>query len=189
MNIAHQIRPDFVVDPFGATPRHGSEVPWVLRDMLDEGRVIDGPMDHYDAMRVLISDPRELVTRADADPSLIVTGRSFSSNLMSSSPVDVTPALANLTMQEFVDLLEEEFGPGPVSGRVLGVLDAQGDPRAHRLLLYTTLWSSPDESGRRPDALLQINKDELMSWLEARRPEIHQELSYRMSPPGPSIFD
>jgi hypothetical protein len=189
MNMILNVTPGYVEDPFSATPRHGADAPWVVRDMSNEGRLIEGPIDHYDAMRVLLDRPSQLVMRADADPSLTVTGRSFSSNHMSSSPIDVTPALATLEMQDFVDLLDEEFGPGPVSARILSTLDSQGDPRAQRLLLYTSLWSTPDQDGARPEARLQVNKDELMSWLEARRPDIHEELSYRMSPPGPSIFD
>ncbi|PTX52649.1 hypothetical protein IQ03_03895 [Gemmobacter caeni] len=189
MDLARQINPDFVVDPFAATPRHGADAPWVVRDMLDEGRLLRGPIPHYDAMRVLLTEPGHLVIRADQDPNLVVTGRSFASNHMSASPVDATPALSLLEMQDFVDLLEEEFGPGPVSSRILGILDQQGDPRAQRLVLYTSLWSSPDENGKRPEARLQISKDDLMGWLEARRPEIYEELNYRMSPPGPSITD
>lgn len=189
MDHLRQISPDFVVDPFAATPRHGADVSWVVRDMWDDGRLLKGPIPHYDAMRVLLSDPGHLVMRADQDPNLVVTGRSFASNHMSASPVDVTPALNLLEMQDFVDLLDEEFGPGPVSSRVLEILDQQGDPRAQRLLLYTNLWSSPDEHGQRPEARLQVSKDDLMRWLEVRRPEIHEELTYRMSPPGPSITD
>jgi len=189
MNMIMNVMPGFVEDPFAATPRHGADVPWVVRDIQDNGRLLGGPMTHYDAMRVLLDDHGTLVMRADADPSLTVTGRSFSSNHMSKSPVDVTPTLANLDVQDFLDLLDEEFGPGPVSARILGILDSQGDPRAQRLLLYTTLWSTPDQDGARPEARLQVDKDELMSWLEARRPEIHEEITYRMSPPGPTIFD
>lgn len=189
MNLVLNVNATSVEDPFAATPRHGADVPWVVRDLSDRGRLIEGPLTHHEAMRVFLNRPGHLVMRSDSDPALAVTGRSFASNHGSSSPIDVTPALAQLEMQDFVDLIEEEFGPGPVSERVLGLLDAQGDPRAQRLLLYTGLWSSPDEEGRRPEARLQINKHELMSWLEVRRPEIHEELTYRMSPPGPSLFD
>lgn len=189
MDITKNIVADFVVDPFAATPRHGLDVPWVVRDLSDEGRQIEGPMGHWDAMRVLLDDRGHVVMRADSDPFLMVTGRSFSSNHLSSSPIDVTPALPYLEMQDFVDLLEEDFGPGPVSSRILNVLREQGDPRAERLLMYTTIWSSPDAEGSRPDARLQISKDDLMSWLEAKRPDIHDEMSYRMSPPGPSLYD
>ncbi len=189
MNLVLNINTTSVEDPFAATPRHGADVPWVVRDLMDQGRLVEGPLTQPEAMRVFLDRPGHLVMRADSDPALAVTGRSFASNHGSSSPIDVTPALSQLEMQDFVDLLHEEFGPGPVSGRILGLLDAQGDPRAQRLLLYTTLWSLPDEEGRRPEPRLQINKDELMSWLEVRRPEIHAELSYRMSPPGPSISD
>lgn len=189
MNLVLNVNTATVDDPFAATPRHGADVPWVVRDLSDRGRLIGGPFTHHEAMRVFLNTPGHLVMRADSDPALAVTGRSFASNHGSGSPIDVTPALAQMEMQDFVDLLGEEFGPGPISERILGILDAQGDPRAQRLLLYTTLWSSPDEEGRRPEARLQINKDELMCWLEARRPEIHDELTYRMSPPGPHIFD
>lgn len=189
MNMIMNVTPGFVKDPFAATPRHGLDVPWVVRDMQDAGRLLEGPITQPEAMRVLLKEPGQLVMRADSDPALAVTGRSFASNHGSSSPVDLTPALAQLEMQDFVDLLEEDFGPGPVSGRILGLLDAQGDPRAQRLLLYTNLWSNPDEEGRRPEARLQVNQDQLMDWLAVRRPEIHEELTYRMSPPGPSIYD
>lgn len=189
MNLALNVNAVTIEDPFVATPRHGTDVSWVVRDLEDEGRPIGGQIDHYDAMRVNLNGSGEIVMRADSDPAIAVTGRSFSSNHASSSPIDVTPALANLEMQDFVDLLDEDFGPGPVSERILGLLDAQGDPRAQRLLLYTNVWSTPDETGQRPEARLQVNQDQLMDWLAARRPEIHEELSYRMSPPSPSIFD
>jgi hypothetical protein len=189
MNLALHVRDVLVQDPFEATPRHGAVVPWVVRDLSDEGRRIEGPMGHWDAMRVLLKGSSHLVMRADADPSLVVTGRSFSSNHASGSPIDVTPALATLEMQDFVDLLGEDFGPGPITARVLDILDRQGDPRAQRLVLYATDWSTPDEEGHRPEARLQISQDGLMGWLKARRPEIHDELTYRMSPPGPSLYD
>jgi hypothetical protein len=189
MNLMLDLDTLHVEDPFSSTPRHGSDVSWIVRDLEDEARPIGGQITHYDAMRVNLHGPGQIVMRVDSDPALAVTGRSFSSNHASSSPIDVTPALANLEMQDFVDLLYEDFGPGPVSERILGLLDAQGDPRAQRLFLYTTLWSTPDETGKRPEARLQVNQDQLMDWLEVRRPEIHEELSYRMSPPGPSIYD
>lgn len=178
-----------VEDPFSTEPVHGQQASWVVRDLLGSAEVLEGPMNHYDAMRALIRDGEEVICRAENADAPIVPGQSCASNWMSASTVDVTPALSRLEMQDFVDMLSDDFDAGPATGKVLEILREQGDPRAERLFLYTENWASPSEDGELPEARLSIDEASLMEWLEENRPEVHDEMRYRTASPTPDVLD
>lgn len=176
-----------VDDPFSPDPPHGHNARWLVREVAGAERVIDGPMAYLDALRVPIWNDHEVVTRADQDHGPLVTGEAVVSRRDNGSAIDVTPALAHLEMQDFVDLGEDDFGPGDTTDRILGILRDQGDPRVERLL------SSVERGGEAGSAAgvvhLQVDPDQIMTWLESCRPETHDEMRYRMDPPGPGLHD
>jgi len=186
-----QVQDIQVQNPF-AMPvfAHGEHVRWIVRDIDEPETDLSDPMDHYDAMRVDIEPRAFVVSRADCLDDLIVHGFGHDDRwLTQPTSVDVTPALKQLDMQDFVDMLGEDFKDSPATRKVLDILEEQGDPRAQRLRLYEKEWSTPDEDGNRAQACLDIDRDSLLAWCEVHRPEIHDELMYRIDANQPSIYD
>jgi len=189
-----------IQDPFASQIlSKGTDATWVVRDISQSGAVVSEGMDHYDAARETLLTDRdaetragrsvEVVSRTDQIGEILVHGFGHDERWMTEpTAIDVTPALANLEMQDFVDILNGDFEDSPGTRKVLDVLEEQGDPRAGRLRMYEKEWSTPDDAGNTAAACLDIDKDSLMAWVEENRPEIHDEMKMRMENTGPTVY-
>jgi len=170
---------------------HGMRCMWVMRDIENPWVFLSDEMDHYEAMRVDL-DPRwdTVISRVDTLNETLVTGRGHDDRHMTApTMIDLTPALKNLSLLDFVDIQSEGFAPGAATARLLDELEAQGDPRVGRLRIYEREWSSPDEQGHRAKACLHVNEEQMMAWCEKHRPDFYEELRDRKVAQTPSLTD
>jgi hypothetical protein len=185
MDLSHIV----VQDPFAPPAlENGEGVKWVIRDIENPSESLSEPMSHYEAMRVDIQAREYVVSREDQVGDILVHGFGHDDRwLTQPTSIDITPALAQMSMQDFVDMQAENFEDGSATRKVLDILEEQGDPRTGRLRMYEKEWSSVDEDGNRAKACLDIDKDSLMAWCEVNRLDIHDELTDRERPYVPSI--
>jgi hypothetical protein len=200
MDVQQNVDDIKIEDPFASqVMSKGIDASWVVRDLTQGGAVVTKGMDHYDAARETLLEDRhadtragrsiEVLSREDQIGDILVHGFGHDSRWMTEpTAIDITPALQNLEMQDFVDILNGDFEDSPGTRKVLDILEEQGDPRAGRLRMYEKEWSTPDDAGNRAEACLDIDKDSLMAWVEENRPEIHDEMKMRMESTGPSMY-
>lgn len=170
-----------IENPFADALPAGKTASWVLRSIAEPEVTLSEPMDHFDAMRCRLDHNTEVLSRADRLDEPLVYGLGYDDRwLTAPTSLDVTPALEQLEMQDFVDMLGFNFEDCDATRKVLSILNDQGDPRAERLKMYEGEWSSPDEDGNRAQACLRIDQESLMAWCERERPDIHDELQYRI---------
>lgn len=170
-----------IENPFAAALPAGKTAHWVLRSIEDPTDILSDPMDHFDAMRCRLDHHSEILSRADRLDEPLVHGLGYDDRwLTAPTSVDVTPALEQLEMQDFVEMLSFNFEDCDAPRKVLSILNDQGDPRAERLKMYEGEWSTPDENGNRAQACLRIDQESLMAWCEKERPDIFEELKCRI---------